>query len=78
MQRVFHFRDRRLSEIMTPRTEIVWLAKGTTLADFLSLYAEHSHTRFPVLRELKRRCWSAFNKEVLIAQSKGKLGWMIR
>ena len=75
LQRVFHFRDRRLSEIMTPRTEIVWLAKGTTLADFLSLYAEHSHTRFPVFEGTQETVLGVLsNKEVLIAQSKGQIG----
>ena len=75
LQRVFHFRDRRLSEIMTPRTEIVWIAKGTTLADFLSLYAEHSHTRFPVFEGTQETVLGVLsNKEVLIAQSKGQIG----
>jgi putative hemolysin len=48
LEKVFHFGDRQVREVMTPRTEIVWVAKDTTLQEFLGLYAEHAHTRFPV------------------------------
>ena len=75
LQRVFHFRDRRLSEIMTPRTEIVWIEKGTTMREFLELYAEHSHTRFPVFEGSQEAVLGVLsNKEVLIAQGRGQLG----
>ena len=72
--RVFHFRDRRISDIMTPRTEIVWIEKGTTLRQFLELYAEHSHTRFPVYEDSQESVVGVLsNKEVLIAQSGGSI-----
>lgn len=75
LNRVFHFRDRRLSDIMTPRTEIVWIEKGTTLDQFLALYAEHSHTRFPVFEDSQETVLGVLsNKEVLIAQSRGQIG----
>lgn len=75
LNRVFHFRDRRLSEIMTPRTEIVWIEKGTTMQRFLGLYAEHSHTRFPVFEGSQETVLGVLsNKEVLIAQSRGQIG----
>ncbi len=48
LERVFHFRDRRVNEVMVPRTEVVWLQKGTTIADFYQVFAEHPHSRFPV------------------------------
>lgn len=48
VERVFRFGDRQLREIMTPRTEIVWIEKGTTLEGFLQTYQQHSHTRFPI------------------------------
>lgn len=48
LERVFHFGDRRVNEIMVPRTEVVWLAKGTTVADFYRTFAQSPHTRFPV------------------------------
>ena len=72
LNRVFHFRDRRISDIMTPRTEIVWIEKGTTFQQFLALYAEHSHTRFPVFEGSQETVVGVLsNKEVLIAQSRG-------
>ena len=75
LNRVFHFRDRRLSEIMTPRTEIVWIEKGTTLEQFLWLYAENSHTRFPIFEGSQETVLGVLsNKEVLIAQSRGMIG----
>ena len=75
LHRVFNFRDRRLSEIMTPRTEIVWIEKGTTLREFLALYAENSHTRFPVFEGSQETVLGVIsNKEVLIAQSQVQIG----
>ena len=75
LHRVFNFRDRRLSEIMTPRTEIIWIEKGTTLDEFLTLYAVHSHTRFPVFEGSQETVLGILsNKEVLIAQGRGEIG----
>ena len=48
LEKVFHFGDRQVQEIMTPRTEVVWVEKDTTLEDFLRIYAGETHTRFPV------------------------------
>ncbi len=51
LQKVFEFTDRAVSKIMVPRTEIAWVEEGTTLGDFLGLYAEERYSRFPVYRE---------------------------
>jgi len=51
LERVFHFRDRRVNEIMVPRTEVTWLEKGTTIADFYQVFEGAPHTRFPVFEE---------------------------
>jgi CBS domain containing-hemolysin-like protein len=48
LERVFRFGDRQLREMMTPRIEVIALEKGATLEEFLGVYSEHSHTRFPV------------------------------
>ena len=37
-----------MREIMTPRPEIVWIEQGDSLQEFLEVYSEHTHTRFPV------------------------------
>ena len=49
VHKVFQFGDRMVREIMTPRTEIIWVRNGTTLSEFLEIYARHSHSHFPVL-----------------------------
>ena len=35
LEKVFHFGDRQVQEIMTPRTEIVWVEENTTFEQFL-------------------------------------------
>ena len=51
IRRVLSFGDRRVSELMTPRPEIVAVKEGATIRDFLNLYGESYHTRFPVVRD---------------------------
>ncbi len=51
LENVFRFGDRQVREVMTPRTEMVSIEEGATLGEFLEVYAEHAHTRFPVHRE---------------------------
>ena len=48
LERVFRFRDAQVNEVMVPRTEVIWLEKGTTIGDFYRIFAEHPHSRFPV------------------------------
>ena len=48
LDRVFHFHDRRVNEIMIPRPEIVWLEKDGTLAEFFETYERSPRSRFPV------------------------------
>jgi putative hemolysin len=48
LEKVFRFGDRQMREVTTPRPEIVWLEKGATLTEFLEIYRQFSHTRFPV------------------------------
>ena len=51
LESVFRFGDRQVRDIMTPRTEIIFIEQGATLREFLERYAENSHTRFPVYDE---------------------------
>ena len=51
LEKVFHFGDRQVREIMTPRPEILWVEKDTSLEQFLTIYLDQSHTRFPVFEE---------------------------
>ena len=51
LENVFRFGDRQVREVLTPRTEIVQLESGTTMRQFLSVYRDHYHTRFPVFED---------------------------
>ena len=51
LESVFRFGDRQVREVMTPRTEIVFVQRGATLAEFLDTYAQNAHTRFPVYKD---------------------------
>ena len=51
LESVFRFGDRQVREVMTPRTEIAFVERGATMKQFLEIYAQHAHTRFPVYKE---------------------------
>lgn len=74
LHRVFEFTDRPVRETMTPRTEIVWVEKGTTLAQFLEIYRESIHSRFPVYEgTVDRVVGILFIRDILKAQSENEL-----
>jgi putative hemolysin len=73
MERVFRFYDRRVNEIMVPRTEAVWLESGTSVREFYEQYDATPHSRFPVYHESADNVVGIVNiKDVLrlIAQRK--------
>ena len=47
LDRVFHFGDRQVHEVMVPRTEMVVVWTEDTVQDFFEVYKEHPHSRFP-------------------------------
>ena len=49
LDRVFHFGDRKVHEVMVPRTEAVYLDREASVADFYRTYLDASHSRFPVI-----------------------------
>ena len=74
LEKVFRFGDRRVREIMTPRPEIIWVEHGITLEQFLALYSEHTHTRFPVYQDTMENVVGVLSvKEVLMALSQSDL-----
>ncbi len=76
IRRVFEFGDRRVREVMTPRTENVWVEQGTTLRQFLAIYQEHSHTRFPVYEGQVDNVVGLLSvKDVLRALARGEISW---
>ncbi len=48
---VFRFGGGQVRDVMTPRTEMVSIRRGALLHEFLDIYGENAHTRFPVYRE---------------------------
>ena len=51
LEGVFRFGDRQVRDIMTPRTEIIFVERGSSLGDLLNIYSNHPRTRFPVFKE---------------------------
>jgi len=51
LHRVFEFGDRHVREVMVPRPDVVAIARGSKIADFLALYVESPLSRFPVYQE---------------------------
>jgi putative hemolysin len=47
LHNVFEFGDRPAREIMVPRTEVVWLEKGSTFKQFFDVYTQHPYYRYP-------------------------------
>lgn len=74
LERVFRFGDRRVNEVMVPRTEVVFLEKGTSVADFYETFAERPHTRFPVYEDNQDQVVGIVNiKDVLRAISEKQM-----
>jgi putative hemolysin len=72
VEAVFRFGDRRVSEVMTPRPSVTWVEKGTTIRDFLAIYAENPHSRFPVYQDIRDKVVGVlWIKDLLMAQAKG-------
>ncbi len=74
LHKVFEFGNRPVSEIMVPRTEVVWITKGTKIADFLNLYAQSPLSRFPVYEDNMDNVVGILSvKDIVMAQAKGTL-----
>lgn len=74
LHKVFDFGDRSVREVMTPRPEVVWVEEGVKMADFLTIYAESPHTRFPICRDSIDNVVGILSiKDVLMAEAKGSL-----
>jgi putative hemolysin len=74
LHNVFEFGNRPVFEVMVPRTEVIWVAKGTRIADFLKLYAENPLSRFPVYEDNMDNVVGILAvKDILMAQAKGQI-----
>ncbi len=74
LEKIFHFGDLRVSEIMTPRPELIWIEKDTTLSEFLKIYDKNPHTRFPVFQDTVDNVIGLLSvKDIVQALSKDRL-----
>jgi len=72
LNNVFEFGDRPVREVMVPRPEVIAIELGSRVSDFLTLYAEHPLSRFPVFKEnMDNVAGILAIKDVLMAQAKG-------
>ena len=75
LERVFRFGDRQVREVMTPRTEIAFVDRSATLGEFLEIYADHSHTRFPAYKGTTEDIVGIFSaKDILRTLSTRSMG----
>ena len=74
LHKVFDFGNRPVREAMVPRTEVVWVEKGTNLADVLTIYAESPLSRFPIYEDNMDNVVGILSvKDVLMALAKGAI-----
>jgi putative hemolysin len=74
LHKVFDFGDRPVREVAVPRTEVVWVEKGTKLADFFAIYAKSPVSRFPVFEERMDNVVGILSvKDVLMGLAKGTI-----
>jgi putative hemolysin len=70
LHNVFEFADRPVSEIMTPRMEIIWVQKGSNLSQLFDIYRNNPHTKFPVFTDNTDNAIGViFMKDILLAQA---------
>jgi CBS domain containing-hemolysin-like protein len=51
LHNVFAFGDKKVTEAMVPRTEMISIPEQAVVADVLSLVSEEGYSRYPVIRE---------------------------
>jgi len=51
VERIFHLADRRVSELMVPRTEMVWLSIDDAPEEIAATISDSPHSRFPVAQD---------------------------
>ncbi|MBN1375294.1 MAG: HlyC/CorC family transporter [Dehalococcoidia bacterium] len=74
IHKAFEFPDRPVSDVMRPRTEVSFIEEGTTLDEFLKIYSDHPHSRFPVYKETPDNVIGMLTiKDVLMSMAKGEI-----
>ncbi|MCL2679066.1 MAG: hemolysin family protein [Dehalococcoidia bacterium] len=74
LHNVFDFGDRAVREILVPRPEVVSVPRGTTVTQFLAIYAETPKSRYPVYEDNMDNIVGILAiKDVLMALSRDNL-----
>lgn len=74
LENIFRFGEMEVRDVMTPRTEIVWIQADATFGDFMNSYRASPHTRFPVFDNDYDDVVGIFSvKDVLGSLSESKL-----
>lgn len=74
IQNVFDFGNRTAREVMLPRPQIVEVEDDTPMRDFLDLFLEAPHTRYPVFEESIDTIIGILNiRDIFTAYAKGEL-----
>jgi putative hemolysin len=74
LKKVLRIGDRPVQEIMTPRAEAVWVEQGTKLADFLNIYTQTPHPRYPIYEDnLSNVKGILATRDVLLALAQGSV-----
>ena len=74
IHKAFEFPDRPVSDVMWPRTEVRFIEEGTILDEFLKIYTDHPHSRFPVYKETPDNVTGMLTiKDVLMAMAKNEI-----
>ncbi len=74
LSNVFEIGDHPVREVMVPRPEVIFIEKGSTVADFFKLYEQHPFSRYPVFKENQDNLVGILSiKDVLLAQAKGTI-----
>ncbi|MDD5399419.1 MAG: hemolysin family protein [Dehalococcoidia bacterium] len=74
LHNVFKFADRPVKEVFTPRVDITWIKKGTTVAQLFEVYLHSPHTKFPVFEGTPDNVIGVlFMKDILSAQANNNI-----
>ena len=72
LDRVFHFGDRQVHEVMTPRNLAVGVERRATVGNFYDVYLNAPHSRFPVFDDSPDKVVGVLGiKDVLSAVARG-------
>ena len=74
LRTVVELAERQVKEVMTPRTEAIWVEDGMKLGDFFKLYAESPAQRYPIYEDSYDNVLGMLaSRDVLTSLAKGEI-----